>query len=189
MPVPANFTLLLTEWRAGQSDALERLTPLIYDELRRLARNHMRSERGSHTLQATAVVHEAFLRLIHANVAMQDRDHFFALASRLMRRVLVDHAKSHARIKRRADAPPYTGPADELPAQPKHVDLVALDDALQGLTQLEPRLAEVIELFYFGGLTYEQIAQAVGSSTATVHRNIRLARAWLFQEIDPGRKA
>jgi RNA polymerase sigma factor (TIGR02999 family) len=189
MPAPANFTLLLTEWRAGQSDALERLTPLIYDELRRLARNHMRSERGGHTLQATAVVHEAFLRLIHANVAMQDRTHFFALASRLMRRVLVDHAKSRARIKRSGDSPDCRGAADEQAGQPQHVDLVALDDALQGLTQLEPRLAEVIELYYFGGLTYEQIAKAVGASTATVHRNIRLARAWLLQEIDSGRRA
>lgn len=102
MQVPANFTQLLTEWRSGQPQALERLTPLVYDELRRLARGYMRAERGSHTLQATAVVHEAFLRLIQANVALQDRGHFFALASRLMRRVLVDHAKSRSRIKRNA---------------------------------------------------------------------------------------
>src|ERR1700677_2525767 len=100
MEVPANFTQLLTEWRTGHPEALERLTPLVYDELRRLARGYMRAERSSHTLQATAVVHEAFLRLIQANVALQDRTHFFALASRLMRRVLVDHAKSRARIKR-----------------------------------------------------------------------------------------
>ncbi len=104
MQVPANFTQLLTEWRSGHPQALERLTPLVYDELRRLARNYMRAERGSHTLQATAVVHEAFLRLIQANVALQDRGHFFALASRLMRRVLVDHAKSRSRIKRNAGA-------------------------------------------------------------------------------------
>src|ERR1700723_2547489 len=102
MQVPANFTQLLTEWRSGQPQALDRLTPLIYDELRRLARGYMRAERGSHTLQATAVVHEAFLRLIQANVDLQDRGHFFALASRLMRRVLVDHAKSRSRIKRNA---------------------------------------------------------------------------------------
>ena len=100
MQVPANFTQLLTEWRSGHPQALDRLTPLVYDELRRLARNYMRAERGSHTLQATAVVHEAFMRLIQANVALQDRGHFFALASRLMRRVLVDHAKSRSRIKR-----------------------------------------------------------------------------------------
>src|ERR1700729_2598533 len=104
MQVPANFTQLLTEWRSGHPQALERLTPLVYDELRRLARNYMRAERGSHTLQATAVVHEAFLRLIQANVALQDRAHFFALASRLMRRVLVDHAKSRGRQKRNSGA-------------------------------------------------------------------------------------
>src|SRR3979411_910109 len=100
MQIPANFTQVLTEWRSGHPQALDPLTPLIYDELRRLARGYMRAERGSHTLQATAVVHEAFLRLIQANVDLQDRGHFFALASRLRRRVLVDHAKSRSRLKR-----------------------------------------------------------------------------------------
>jgi RNA polymerase sigma factor (TIGR02999 family) len=165
---------------------LERLTPLVYDELRRLARNYMRAERGSHTLQATAVVHEAFLRLIQANVALQDRAHFFALASRLMRRVLVDHAKSRSRIKRNA-AKEFTTGADAIPAT--NVDVVALDDALESLVQIEPRLAQVIELHYFGGLTYEQIAEAAGASTATVHRDIRLARAWLLNEIGSNRTA
>jgi RNA polymerase sigma factor (TIGR02999 family) len=155
----------------------------VYDELRRLARNYMRSERGSHTLQATAVVHEAFLRLIQANVALQDRGHFFALASRLMRRVLVDHAKSRSRIKRNAGARELIAEdmGDTLP--PTDFDVVALDDALEGLQQMEPRLAQVIELHYFGGLTYDQIAEAVGTSAATVHRDIRLARAWLLNEI------
>jgi RNA polymerase sigma factor (TIGR02999 family) len=172
---PANFTQLLTEWRSGRPEALERLTPLVYDELRRLASNYMRGERGSHTLQATAVVHEAFLRLIQANVALQDRAHFFALASRLMRRVLVDHAKSRSRMKRNA------GDEEFVPAA--NFGVVALDDALESLVQLEPRLAQVIELHYFGGLTYEQIAEAAGASTATVHRDIRLARAWLLNEM------
>ena len=182
MQVPANFTQLLTEWRTGQPQALERLTPLVYDELRRLARNYMRTERGSHTLQATAVVHEAFLRLIQANVPLQDRAHFFALASRLMRRVLVDHAKSRARIKRNADTREFSvGDTDPIPTQ--NMDVIALDDALESLVQLEPRLAQVIELHYFGGLTYDQIAEAGGASTATVHRDIRLARAWLLNEI------
>jgi len=182
MQVPSNFTQLLTEWRSGHPQALERLTPLVYDELRRLARNYMRAERGSHTLQATAVVHEAFLRLIQANIALQDRGHFFALASRLMRRVLVDHAKSRSRLKRSGGgtgAPDQTG--DVLP--PMDFDVVALDDALEGLQQMEPRLAQVIELHYFGGLTYDQIAAAVDMSAATVHRDIRLARAWLLNEI------
>jgi RNA polymerase sigma factor (TIGR02999 family) len=183
MQVPANFTQLLTEWRSGHPQALDRLTPLVYDELRRLARNYMRAERGSHTLQATAVVHEAFLRLIQANVALQDRGHFFALASRLMRRVLVDHAKSRSRVKRNAGVRDLI-PDDSTTALPLvDFDVVALDDALEGLQQMEPRLAQVIELHYFGGLTYDQIATAVGASAATVHRDIRLARAWLLNEI------
>jgi RNA polymerase sigma factor (TIGR02999 family) len=182
MQAQLNFTQLLTEWRSGHPQALDRLTPIVYDELRRLARNHMRGERGSHTLQATAVVHEAFLRLVQANVALQDRAHFFALASRLMRRVLVDHAKSRSRLKRNAGVREFA--AEELNALPvADFDVIALDDALESLLQMEPRLAQVIELHYFGGLTYEQIATAVGASTATVHRDIRLARAWLLNEI------
>jgi RNA polymerase sigma factor (TIGR02999 family) len=187
MQVPANFTQLLTEWRSGHPQALERLTPLVYDELRRLARNYMRSERGSHTLQATAVVHEAFLRLIQANVALQDRGHFFALASRLMRRVLVDHAKSRSRIKRNSGARDLIAEDTGEVVPPMDFDVVALDDALEGLQQMEPRLAQVIELYYFGGLTYDQIAAAVGNSAATVHRDIRLARAWLLNEIGGAR--
>ena len=183
MQVPANFTQLLTEWRSGQPQALERLTPLVYDELRRLARGYMRAERGSHTLQATAVVHEAFLRLIQANVALQDRGHFFALASRLMRRVLVDHAKSRSRIKRNAAPREETGEGTEDTVPHFDVDVIALDEALESLLQLEPRLAQAIELHYFGGMTYDEIARAMGASAATVHRDIRLARAWLLNEI------
>jgi RNA polymerase sigma factor (TIGR02999 family) len=187
MQVPANFTQLLTEWRSGHPQALDRLTPLVYDELRRLARNYMRAERGSHTLQATAVVHEAFLRLIQANVALQDRGHFFALASRLMRRVLVDHAKSRSRIKRNSGVRDLIAEDTGEVVPPMDFDVVALDDALEGLQQMEPRLAQVIELYYFGGLTYDQIAAAVGTSAATVHRDIRLARAWLLNEIGGAR--
>src|SRR5712672_2588687 len=189
MQVPANFTQLLTEWRSGHPQALERLTPLVYDELARLARNDRRAERGSHTLQATAVVHEAFLRLIQANVALQDRGHFFALASRLMRRVLVDHAKSRSRIKRNAGTRELIAEDMGTTLPPTDFDVVALDDALEGLQQMEPRLAQVIELHYFGGLTYDQIAAAVGVSAATVHRDIRLARAWLLNEIGGARPA
>jgi RNA polymerase sigma factor (TIGR02999 family) len=160
---------------------LEQLTPLVYEELRRLARNYMRAERGDHTLQATAVVHEAFLRLIQGNVALTDRAHFFALASRLMRRVLVDHAKSRGRQKRGV---PQNEPFQQDSApRVAGFDVIALDDARQSLQHLEPRLAQVIELYYFGGLTYDQIAAEGGASVATVHRDIRLARAWLLQEI------
>jgi RNA polymerase sigma factor (TIGR02999 family) len=181
MNVPANFTQLLTDWRDGNPQALERLAPVVYEELRRLARNYMRGERGGHTLQATAVVHEAFLRLIQGNVALQDRAHFFALASRLMRRVLVDHAKSRGRQKRGV---PQNEPfhQDSVP-RVAGFDVIILDDALASLQQMEPRLAQVIELHYFGGLTYDQIAAESGASSATVHRDIRLARAWLMQEI------
>jgi RNA polymerase sigma factor (TIGR02999 family) len=163
---------------------------LDYEELRRLARNYMRGERGSHTLQATAVVHEAFLRLVQANVALQDRTHFFALASRLMRRVLVDHAKARSRDKRNAGvramlAQDLDPSLDDVGAGLPRGDfnVIALDDALESLAQLEPRLAQVIELHYFGGLTYDEIAAAVGASAATVHRDIRMARAWLLNEI------
>jgi RNA polymerase sigma factor (TIGR02999 family) len=180
MQVPANFTQLLTDWRDGNPQALQRLTPLVYEELRRLARNYMRAERGGHTLQATAVVHEAFLRLIQGNVALQDRAHFFALASRLMRRVLVDHAKSRGRQKRGVPEEPFQ--QDSVP-RVAGFDVISLDDALESLQQMEPRLAQVIELYYFGGLTYDQIAAESGASAATVHRDIRLARAWLMQEI------
>ena len=189
MQVPANFTQLLTEWRAGHPQALDRLTPLVYDELRRLARSYMRAERGSHTLQATAVVHEAFMRLIQANVALQDRAHFFALASRLMRRVLVDHAKSRSRVKRNAGIREYISDENRDALPSLDFDIVELDDALEGLGQMEPRLAQVIELHYFGGLTYDQIAAAVARSPATVHRDIRLARAWLMNEIGGNRTA
>jgi RNA polymerase sigma factor (TIGR02999 family) len=135
------------------------------------------------------VVHEAFLRLIQANVALQDRGHFFALASRLMRRVLVDHAKSRSRIKRNVDVRDFAAEVAGEAPPPMDFDVVALDDALEGLQQLEPRLAQVIELHYFGGLTYDQIAAAVGASAATVHRDIRLARAWLLNEIGGARPA
>src|ERR1700689_672023 len=146
MQAPANFTQLLTEWRSGHPQALERLTPLVYDELRRLARTYMRAERGSHTLQATAVVHEAFMRLIQANVVLQDRGHFFALASRLMRRVLVDHAKSRSRMKRNAGVRDLVAEESGEATPTSEFDVVALDDALEGLQQMEPRLAQVIEL-------------------------------------------
>ncbi len=181
-----NLTQLLTECRAGDPHAWAKLAPLVYDELRRLARTYMRTERSGHTLQATAVVHEAFMRLIKADVALQDRAHFFALAARLMRRVLVDHAKTRSRLKRNP------GPGEAVlelgeTAVRSDFNIIALDDALQALAEVEPRLAEIIDLHYFGGLTYEQIAANLGTSTATVHRNIRLARAWLSSEIAGGK--
>jgi RNA polymerase sigma factor (TIGR02999 family) len=183
MRIPANFTQLLTEWRSGHPQALDRLTPLVYEELRRLARSYMRAERGGHTLQATAVVHEAFLRLIQADVDLKDRGHFFALTSRLMRRVLVDHAKSRGRAKRNAGGEDLAAD-DQRQELPPQFDVVALDEALESLLQLDPRMAEVIELHYFGGMTYDEIAAAMGTSAATVHRELRLAKAWLLHELN-----
>jgi RNA polymerase sigma factor (TIGR02999 family) len=179
----ANLTQLLAAWREGEPQALTRLTPLIYEELRRLAHGFMRGERAGHTLQATAIVHEAFMRLVQSNVSVQDRAHLFALVSRLMRHVLVDHSKARNSEKRGSGVNEV--PIDEVDtaAPERELNVVALDEALERLAHVEPRLAQVLELFYFGGLTYDEIAVAVGISTATVHRDIRLGRAWLLNTI------
>jgi RNA polymerase sigma factor (TIGR02999 family) len=179
----ANLTQLLAAWRAGEPHALSRLTPLIYEELRRLAHGFMRAERAEHTLQATAIVHEAFLRLVQSNVSVQDRAHLFALVSRLMRHVLVDYSKARGREKRGPGVREVSIDDVDSAAPEPEPDVVVLDEALERLAGLEPRLARVLELFYFGGLTYDEIAVAVGISTATVHRDIRLGRAWLLKRI------
>src|SRR5262245_27032678 len=155
-------TRLLSAWRSGDSHALERLTPLIYEELRDRARRYMRRERPGHTLQATAVVHEAFVRLVDMNVSWHDRAHFFAVAARLMRRILVDHAKSRVRAKRGGSA--ITNSLEELgdmdvgPATAGDIDVLEIDDALERLAMHNARLAETVELHYFGGLTYQEIS-------------------------------
>jgi RNA polymerase sigma factor (TIGR02999 family) len=189
MQSQAKFTQLLVDWREGQPEALDRLTPLVYEELRRLAHKYMRGERKNHTLQATAIVHEAFVRLVKADVSWQNRSHFFAVAARLMRRVLVDYAKGRARDKRFDPSKQVSMTRLEVPIQAPGYDLVDLDDALQDLAAIQPRHATVVELHYFGGLTYEQIAEVTDSSPATVHRDLRLARAWLMNElaVKPGR--
>jgi RNA polymerase sigma factor (TIGR02999 family) len=179
----ANLTQLLAAWRAGEPHALSRLTPLIYEEMRRLAHGFMRAERAEHTLQATAIVHEAFLRLVQSNVSVQDRAHLFALVSRLMRHVLVDYSKARGREKRGPGVREVSIDDVDSAAPEPEPDVVVLDEALERLAGLEPRLARVLELFYFGGLTYDEIAVAVGISTATVHRDIRLGRAWLLKRI------
>jgi RNA polymerase sigma factor (TIGR02999 family) len=174
---------------AQQEDApdLARLLPLVYDELHALASRQMQSEPVGHTLQPTALVHEAFLRLSGGAVEWQDRVHFFALAAGTMRRVLVDHARAHRRDKRGGGAP--LQPLDEA----RHVvdeathDVLALDDALERLAALEPRKARVVELHYFAGLTQAEIAEAIGISTPTVERDLRFAKAWLRTELQPDR--
>ncbi len=177
------ITALLRSWRAGDARALDQLAPVVYDELRRLARRHMRGERGPHTLQATAVVHEAYLRLVEAEVSWQDRVHFFAVAARLMRRILVDHAKGRGRVKRGGGAHRATLDEAVLVAPERSADLLALDAALNDLAQHDARKVEIVELHYFGGLTYDEMAETTGLSAATVHRELRLAKAWLQREL------
>jgi RNA polymerase sigma factor (TIGR02999 family) len=185
-------TRLLSAWQSGDAHALERLTPLIYEELRDRARRYMRRERPGHTLQATAVVHEAFVKLVEMNVSWQDRAHFFAVAARQMRRILVDHAKSRYREKRGGT----TGVTDSLeefhdivqgPATTGNIDVLEIDDALERLAGHNPRLAEIVELHYFGGLTYQELSETLKISEATVDRELRLAKAWVLKQIRPQR--
>ena len=173
---------MLLEWRSGNQEALDRLMPLVYDELRRLANRYMRSERPEHTLQATALVNEAYLRLVDMKVSWQDRAHFFAVAARLMRRLLVDHARANQRAKRESGSKVSLDDALEVSSKPA-LDLVALDEALTRFATFDPRKAEIIELHFFGGLNNEEVAEALGISRATVQRDLRLAKAWLSHEL------
>lgn len=176
-------TTLLLDWRHGSKDALDQLMPIVYEELRRLADRHMRGERQDHTLQTTALVHEAYARLIDVDVPWQDRVHFFAVASRMMRRILVDHAKSRSRQKRGGGAVKVTLDAALAVSPQRSDDVLALDDALTRLTELDPRKGQIVELHFFGGLTYAETAEAVGVSPATVDRELRMAKAWLFRDL------
>ncbi len=180
-------TRLLSAWRSGDASALQRLTPLVYDELKNLARRYMRRERAGHTLQATAVVHEAFVRLVGMDVPWQDRVHFFAVAARLMRRILVDHAKGRQRTKRGgAHTVVSLGMSSEGgdgSTSAGQIDVLEIDDALERLAQRDGRLAQIVELHYFAGLTYQETALALEISEATVHRDLRMAKAWILSQI------
>lgn len=157
--------------------------PLIYDELRSLASRYMRSERRTHTLQTTALVNEAYLRLVNAEVPWQDRAHFFAVAARLMRRILVDRAKAHRRLKRGGGVHKVSlETAAVLTPQPQP-GLLDVDEALTRLAALDQRKADVVELVYFGGLTYREAAEALSISERTLHRELMLAKAWLYREL------
>ena len=191
MPTPHQVTELLGRWRKGDGAALGELMPLVYDELRRLAHRHMKRERPGHTLQTTDLANEAYLRLVGSHqVEWQDRAHFFAVAARQMRRILVDHAKTRFREKRGGTT---TGSLDELdaldlgPSTAGEIDVLEIDEALDRLADKNPRLAEMVELHYFGGLTYQELSETLKVSEATVDREIRLAKAWMLREIRPVR--
>jgi RNA polymerase sigma factor (TIGR02999 family) len=186
----AEITRLLRAWGRGETDALDRLTPLVYEQLRRLAKGYVRRERSEQPLQATALVHEAYLRLIDASqVEWQDRAHFFAVAAKIMRRILIDAARARAAGKRGGDAPniEHSGSFDfdGIPAEnsERAAALCALDDALTVLARMDPRRAQVIELRFFGGLTVDETAQVLNVSPQTVMRDWSLARAWLAREL------
>jgi len=175
-------TSLLREMRSGDPDALEQLTPMIYQDLRQIAERHMRYERAGHTLQATALVHEAFARLPEMDVPWQDRAHFFAIAARLMRRILADHARARNAAKRGGGVPSVTLHEERFAGDDPE-KLIELDDALDKLASVDERKSDVLVLNYFGGMTYDESAEALGISAATVHRELRLAKAWLANEL------
>jgi RNA polymerase sigma factor (TIGR02999 family) len=162
---------------------MQTLLPLIYGELRRLAQRHLRGERSEHTLQSTALVHEAYLRMVKpGSVQVENRQHFFAIASHIMRQVLVDYARSRSAAKRDGGQRVTLDEAAEL-GKPKGVDLVALDDALKTLSQMSSRQSRIVELRFFGGLSTEEISALLGISAATVERDWATAKAWLYREI------
>lgn len=182
--VSEEVTRLLLAWREGDSAALNQLAPLVYDELRRLARKHMRGERASHTLQTTALVHEAYLRLVQSSrVRWQDRTHFFAVAAQLMRRVLVDQARRRRFRKRGGDYTRITLEEAVVLAPERDIDLVALDEALERLGAFAPRKCRVVELRFFGGLSIEETAEVMGVSVDIVKREWRTAKLWLLREL------
>lgn len=180
----ADVTVLLSELARGNQEAAEKLIPLVYDELKRLARSYMRRERPDHTLQTTALVHEAYLKLVRQQaVNWQGRSHFFGIAAQLMRRILIDHARGHLREKR--GGAKEVLPLDEaLAFSPEHSDeLVRLDEALQRLSAIDPRQGRVVELRFFGGLSVEETSEFLGISPKTVKRDWAVAKAWLHGEL------
>lgn len=182
---PENITKLLLDWRAGDRLAFDELVPLVQTELKRLARNYMRRQRVGHTLQTTALVNEAFIRLVDSDkVNWQDRNHFFAISAQLMRRILVDAARRKNSQKRGGERVQVTLDDRLNVSDEKETDLIALDDAMALLSKLNPRHSQIVELRYFGGLTEEEIAETLGVSSRTIRRDWNLARAWLFRELN-----
>ncbi len=183
----AEVTKLLFDWRAGDAAALERLIPLVHTELRRIAHRFMRKERAGHSLQTSALVNEAYLRLIDAkNVDWQNRAHFFAISASLMRRILVDSARERQAHKRGGSAERVVLDEAMLAGQEKLTDLVAVDEALNALAEVDERKSKVVELRFFAGLDEAEIAEALQVSPETVRRDWRLAKAWLLRFLDKG---
>jgi RNA polymerase sigma-70 factor (ECF subfamily) len=185
--VPGDVTQLLRKLSGGDHQAAEELVPLVYNELRRLAVRHLRRERRNHTLQATALVHEVYMKVVDQDGAQwQNRAQFFAVASQLMRRILVDYARTQQRAKRGGGQQRVT--LDEFSAvtQVPSAELLAVDEALARLEKLDPRQARVVELRYFGGLTVEEAAEALGISSKTVNREWNVAKAWLYGALRNG---
>jgi RNA polymerase sigma factor (TIGR02999 family) len=190
MPDPSrahNVTELLLSWGQGDTAALDRLVPLLYDDLRRVARRHLRRERPGHSLQPTALVHEVFLRLVDVDrMTLKSRTHFFALSARLMRQILVDHARRQRAGKRGGDAMVISlneAAGAAAPASTPSVDIIALDEALDALSSFDVQQCRVVELRFFAGLNIPEAADALGVSTATVEREWAMAKAWLHQRL------
>jgi RNA polymerase sigma factor (TIGR02999 family) len=184
---PDTVRKLLERTRTGDPQATEELVPLVYDQLRSLASRYLRNERSDHTLRPTALVHEAYLRLAQSDLDFNDRVHFLAVAAGVMRRILVDHARSRGRQKRGDGAVRIpVDDADGLAQAALDIPLVTdIDDALNRLSTFDERKAKIIELVYFGGLTYDEVSKALDVSPVTVHRDLRLAKAWLRSQLQP----
>jgi RNA polymerase sigma factor (TIGR02999 family) len=179
-------TQILREWSGGDQRAPERLMPFVYDELRRLARAFLARERGGHTLQPTALVHEAYVRLVdQTRVDWQNRAHFYAIASRMMRRVLIDHARAHVTDKRGGAAVHLSLEDVQVSVEERAASLVALDEALARLALVDERKSRVVEMRFFGGMSDEEIAEVLGVTTRTVLRDWKKARLWLYRELSP----
>jgi RNA polymerase sigma factor (TIGR02999 family) len=187
MDTAPDVTQLLLAWSDGDREALDELTPLIYRELKKLAESYLRRERVGHTLQPTALAHEAYIKLIdQQNVRWQNRAHFFGIAAQAMRRILVDHARARLAGKRGSGAA-VVALDDAVDVSDQRADqLIALDEALKSLAELDPDKSRVVELKYFGGMTLEEIAEVLGVSRATVIREWRMAKAWLYGELKRG---
>lgn len=177
------ITRLLQAWSGGDAAAMESLSPLIYDELHRLARRAFSGERQSHTLQPTALVNEAFVKLVDVDVSWQDRAHFYSLAARMMRRLLINHANARTARKRGGDAVKVTLDESAVAGPSMDVRLLEVDAVISKLAEIDARKAEIIELKYFGGLTGKELAEVTGLSTSTVTRELKLALAWISAEL------